>query len=87
MLNYSSPDVPVTRHRSKEAANTFNRNTNRNTNRNGKNNQFLIKTIRILRADIHRLSYVAKNIAVTNEVGERSRVGDTRDISERCVPG
>ena len=40
MLNYSSPDVPVIRHRSKEAANTFNRNTKRNTNRNGKNNQF-----------------------------------------------
>ena len=87
MLNYSSPDIPVIRHRSKEAANTFNRNTNRNTNRNGKNNQFLIKTIRILRADIYRLSYVAKNIALTNQVVERLRVGETRHISDRCVPG
>jgi len=44
---------------------------------------FLIKTIRILRTSIYRLSCVTKNIAVTNEVGERLRVGDTRDISER----
>jgi len=44
---------------------------------------FLIKTIRILRTSICRLSCVTKNIAVTNEVGERSRMGDTRDISER----
>ena len=48
---------------------------------------FLIKTIRILRADIYRLSYVAKNIALTNQVVGRLRVGETRHISDRCVPG
>ena len=64
---------------------------------------FLIKAIRFLRADIYRLSYVAKNIALTffiitiavsydeikyiTQVVGRLRVGETRHISDRCVPG
>ena len=87
MLNYSSPDVPVIRHGSKEASKTFNRNTNRNILiEMTKIITFLIKTIRNLRTNIYSFVCVTKNIALTNEVVGRLRVGETRHISDRCVP-
>jgi len=48
---------------------------------------FLIKTIRNLRTNIYSFVCVTKNIALTNEVVGRLRVGETRHISDRCVPG